>query len=109
MDTNTRKNEFTESVYALVVQIPTGRVMTYGQIAALAGNARASRIVGGLAHFGDLSLPWHRVVNKRGGLAVGYPGGREGHKRDLEREGIQVSGSNGDYWVDVSSLLWSPA
>jgi methylated-DNA-protein-cysteine methyltransferase-like protein len=105
----TSEMQFAERVRRVVEQIPKGRVMTYGQIAGLCGSARAARIVGGLAHFGDLSLPWHRVVNKKGGLAVGYPGGREGHKRDLEREGIQVSGSNGDYWVDVSSLLWSPA
>lgn len=90
---------------ALVAQIPPGRVMTYGQIAALCGNARAARIVGGIAHFGNPALPWQRVVNRAGGLAAGYPGGRQGHKQVLEAEGITVSD---DYRVDVQSLLWQP-
>lgn len=96
---------FRERVEALVAQIPKGRVMTYGQLAALCGNARAARIVGGIAHFGDPDLPWQRVVNKSGGLASGYPGGRSGHKQVLEGEGVIVSD---DYKVDVESLLWSP-
>lgn len=79
--------------------------MTYGQLAALCGNARAARIVGGIAHFGNPSLPWQRVVNKHGGLASGYPGGRLGHKQVLEAEGILISDN---YQVDVTSLLWFP-
>lgn len=96
---------FAERVNALVAQIPKGRVMTYGQIAALCGNARAARIVGGIAHFGDPDLPWQRVVNKSGGLASGYPGGREGHKQHLEAEGIAV---DADFRVNVGELLWNP-
>jgi methylated-DNA-protein-cysteine methyltransferase-like protein len=79
--------------------------MTYGQLAALCGNARAARIVGGIAHFGDSDLPWQRVVNKAGGLAVGYPGGREGHKQVLEAEGVAVSE---EMKVDVTQLIWWP-
>lgn len=96
---------FAERVNMLVAQIPTGRVMTYGQIAALCGNARAARIVGGIAHFGDPNLPWQRVVNKRGGLAAGYPGGREGHKQHLETEGVTV---DEDFNVNIGELLWDP-
>lgn len=102
------KNEnegFRERVYALVAQIPKGRVMTYGQLAALAGNPRAARIVGGIAHYGDPDLPWQRVVNKQGGLASGYPGGRAGHKAHLEAEGINVTD---EYYVNVDELLWNP-
>jgi alkylated DNA nucleotide flippase Atl1 len=79
--------------------------MTYGQLAALCGNARAARIVGGIAHFGDPDLPWQRVVNKKGGLASGYPGGRGAHKEHLESEGVIVSD---DYFVNVGELLWWP-
>ena len=79
--------------------------MTYGQIAGMCGNARASRIVGGIAHYGNPDLPWQRVVNKEGGLAAGYPGGREAHTKHLEAEGISVSD---DFFVDVNGLLWSP-
>lgn len=97
-------NSFRVRVEELVRQIPRGRVMTYGQIAALCGNARAARIVGGIAHFGDPDLPWQRVVNKRGSLAAGYPGGRVGHKAHLEAEGVEVI----DDRVDVQKILWRP-
>lgn len=102
-------SSFRERVEEIVSVIPVGRVMTYGQIAALAGSADAARIVGGIAHFGDPNLPWQRVVNKRGGLAAGYPGGRVAHKAHLESEGVHVYGSDGDYYVNVSELLWTPA
>lgn len=96
---------FRQKVEAYVAQIPHGRVMTYGQLAALAGSAFAARVVGGIAHFGDPDLPWQRVVNKQGGLASGYPGGKAGHKSALEEEGYVVSD---DYIVNVAELLWWP-
>jgi methylated-DNA-protein-cysteine methyltransferase related protein len=98
--------KFRDKVYELVSQIPKGRVMTYGQIAAMCGNARAARIVGGVAHFGDPAIPWQRVVNRSGGLASGYPGGKSGHKSALEAEGIEVTD---DFKVDIDSLLWIPS
>ncbi len=96
---------FRVRVEALVRQIPRGRVMTYGQIAALCGNARAARIVGGMAHFGDPNLPWQRVVNKQGRLAAGYPGGRAGHRQVLKAENVSVTE---DFIVDIAALLWWP-
>jgi len=96
---------FRERVEMVVRQIPKGRVMTYGQLAALCGNARAARIVGGIAHFGDPDLPWQRVVNKQGGLAAGYPGGRVGHAAALRAEGVEVSKNDA---VNVTKLLWWP-
>jgi methylated-DNA-protein-cysteine methyltransferase-like protein len=97
--------EFSRRVKALVALIPKGRVMTYGQIAALCGQPRAARIVGGIAHFGSSQLPWQRVVNKKGGLATGYPGGRVAHAKDLKADGIKVSSN---LTVDVDSLIWWP-
>jgi len=97
--------EFKERVWALVAVIPKGRVMTYGQIAALCGAAWAAWEVGQIAHTGPADLPWQRVVNKQGGLANGYPGGKSGHKAALEAEGITVSE---DYTIKVNELLWQP-
>jgi methylated-DNA-protein-cysteine methyltransferase-like protein len=97
-------SKFKDKVEALVAMIPTGRVMTYGQIAALCGNARSSRIVGGLAHYGNPDLPWQRVVNKSGGLASGYPGGRSGQQQVLEAEGVEVIEDK----VAVERLIWWP-
>jgi alkylated DNA nucleotide flippase Atl1 len=62
-------------------------------------------VVGQIAHTGPANLPWQRVVNKSGGLARGYPGGFEGHKKALEAEGIAV---NDEYKVDIGELLWQP-
>lgn len=97
---------FAEQIYALVAQIPEGRLMTYGQIAALCGKPRGAWEVGQIAHFGPTELPWQRVVNKQGGLAVGWPGGgRDVHKALLEAEGIAVSDA---YTVDIVNLQWWP-
>lgn len=99
------EQSFAEAVYEYVAQIPVGRLMTYGQLAALCGRPRAARIVGGIAHFGPEGLPWHRVVNKQGGLAAAFPGGRTEHARRLEEEGVSVSDN---YVVDIEKLLWWP-
>jgi methylated-DNA-protein-cysteine methyltransferase related protein len=96
---------FKTDVFNLISQIPKGRLMTYGQIAALCNAAWAAWEVGQIAHSGNPDLPWQRVVNKQGGLAKGYPGGVEHHKRDLELEGVKVSS---DYKVNISKLLWWP-
>lgn len=102
------KGEFAQRVEAIVAQIPIGRIMTYGQLAALSGNSRAGRIVGGIAHFGDPNLPWHRVVNKKGGLATGYPGGRVQHQKHLENEGVEFQRRGGEILLDVETLIWKP-
>lgn len=99
------QHNFSARVNALVSTIPIGKVMTYGQIAGLCGNARAARIVGGIAHFGDPELPWQRVVNAKGGLASGYPGGRVAHRQHLEAEGV-VFDDNGN--VNLEIHLWNP-
>lgn len=78
--------------------------MTYGQIAVMCGLPRGARIVGGVAHYGPLDLPWQRVVKKDGSLAEGYPGGTEGHKKDLEAEGVEIV----DYRVNMEKHLWRP-
>lgn len=97
---------FKNRVYELVAQIPEGRVMTYGQIAALCGAAWAAWEVGQVAHTGPGDLPWQRVVSKQGGLAAGWPGGgRAAHAARLRAEGVDVSD---EYKVDIEKLLWNP-
>lgn len=103
---NVIDGSFKEAVEGLVREIPYARVMTYGQIAALCSSPRAARIVGGVAHYGDSSLPWHRVVNKKGGLARGYPGGMSAHAQHLRDEGVYVSSKK--YTVSIDEYLWTP-
>lgn len=100
-----KSGNFRTRVEALVAGIPPGRVMTYGQLAAMAGSPLAARIVGGIAHYGNPALPWQRVVNKKGSLAAGYPGGRQAHAEHLRQEGVVVSP---DFYVDLEALLWRP-
>jgi methylated-DNA-protein-cysteine methyltransferase-like protein len=98
--------QFKERVYAVVAQIPEGRFMTYGQVAALCGEPRAAWEVGQIAHTGPTDLPWQRVVNKQGGLAVGWPnGGQAAHRAVLEAEGVSVGD---DFRVDIVRLQWWP-
>jgi methylated-DNA-protein-cysteine methyltransferase-like protein len=98
-------SEFKFRVYKIVKKIPRGRVMTYGQIAALCGAAWAAWEVGQIAHLGPDSLPWQRVVNKKGLLANGYPGGKVQHKKMLEADGVVVDDK---YKIDIDNLLWRP-
>jgi methylated-DNA-protein-cysteine methyltransferase related protein len=98
-------SEFKQKVDKLMTQVPYGQVTTYGDLAALAGHAHASRVVGGMAHYGDTSLPWHRLVNRFGGLASGYYGGREVQAKHLLEEGVTCT----DFIVDnFDSIRWQP-
>lgn len=98
-------NDFKHRVELIVSAIPKGQVMTYGQIAALSGNSRAARLVGGIAHFSNDNLPWHRVVNRLGGLASGYPGGRLAQSEHLKSEGVIVSSN---YYLNLEHYLYVP-
>ena len=100
-----RSDSFRERVETLMAQVPGGTVTTYGDLAGLAGQANASRIVGGIAHFGNSDLPWHRLVNRFGGLAAGFHGGREAQRQLLEQEGISCT----NFIVDnFEELRWRP-
>ncbi len=96
---------FFDCVYQAVCMIPKGRVATYGQIALLAGNPRASRVVGYALHVNPRPgvIPCHRVVNRFGGLAPAFAfGGTDAQQRLLEGEGVAVK--NGA--VDLKLYRW---
>lgn len=95
-----------DRVHAIVRAVPKGRVVTYGQVALLAGRPRAAREVGWIAHAGRKRVPWQRVVNREGGLAKGYTGGPAGQKKALQRDGVRV-GPNGR--VNLKRYLWTPS
>ena len=99
-------SDFRRIVYEVLRRVPRGRVVTYGQLALLAGRPRAAREVGWIAYEGGAGLPWQRVVNRFGGLASGYGGdGRVSHKRDLAAEGVRV---RRDLTVDLRRYQWWP-
>jgi methylated-DNA-protein-cysteine methyltransferase-like protein len=80
-----------DRVYRLMANLPEDKVTTYGDLAAMAGSPRAARVVGGIAHAGPTDLPWHRLVNAEGGLAVGFPGGQDVQRQLLAQDGIECT------------------
>jgi len=87
-----RKEEgFFDRVYAVVKRIPRGRVLTYGQVAALLGDPRWARMVGwALGGCTSGAIPCHRVVNSRGGCSSGYASGHpEQQRARLQAEGVR--------------------
>lgn len=80
-----------EKIYAVVKNIPEGKVATYGHVALLAGNPRWARVVGYALHINPEPgiIPCHRVVNCEGKVAPNFAfGGRDVQRRLLESEGI---------------------
>ncbi|WP_334075797.1 MULTISPECIES: MGMT family protein [Paenibacillus] len=85
---------FTAQVIEIISAIPAGKVMTYGQVAGAAGSPRAARQVVRILHSmsGKHGLPWHRVVNAQGEIAIREEEGFVLQKMFLEGEGVEVTG-----------------
>ena len=94
------KSDFYKEVYELLLEIPDGRVTTYGRIAERLGSRYYARAVGNALHLnpdGD-KYPCYKVVNSKGRLSDNYAfGGIEAQKKRLEAEGIEVT----DYKVEL--------
>lgn len=95
-----------EKIYAVVQQIPEGKVSTYGQVAKLAGNPRWARVVGAALHvnpaFGE--IPCHRVVNRVGRTAPAFAfGGSDVQRAMLGAEGVTFLS---DGTVDMKKHFW---
>ena len=101
------RNTFTDRAVTAIKNIPAGRVATYGQLAALAGNPRAARQVARLLHACSRleGLPWHRVVNREGRIVLSSAESRTQQRILLEREGIEFDGAGA---IDLERFLWRP-
>ena len=82
---------FTQAVVETIREIPQGKVMSYGQVAAAAGSPRGARQVVRILHTlsRKYALPWHRVVNIRGEIALDEHGGGGEQQERLEAEGVE--------------------
>ncbi|HEY7544831.1 MAG TPA: MGMT family protein [Blastocatellia bacterium] len=103
-------NRVFEQIYRRVLRIPRGRVMTYGQIARLLGDRYSARLVGWAMHAtpqDERNIPWHRVVNSRGGISTGRV---ILHQPDLQRLMLEAEGVvfNDRGFCDLSVYQWSP-
>jgi len=100
-------NVFTERVVGIIKRIPEGFVMTYGQIAELAGSPRGARQVVRILHSlsDKYDLPWHRVVNAKGEIAIQHEEGNYMQKLYLEQEGVEA-GLDGR--IDLEKYRYMP-
>lgn len=81
---------FTEQVIRIIQSIPEGKVMTYGGIARAAGSPRGARQVVRILHSMSrkYKLPWHRVINAKGMIALTEDESNSLQKLYLQEEGI---------------------
>jgi methylated-DNA-protein-cysteine methyltransferase-like protein len=98
--------KYRERVFKLVQRIPSGRVMTYGQVAAILGEGYTPRTVGFVMHSSEGDLPWHRVINAQGACSTGgllLPSNKQ--QLMLEREGVKFDERGR---CDLQKFLWMP-
>jgi len=99
-----------EKIYRMVLRIPRGRVMTYGQIARLLEDRYSPRLIGWAMHAtpdDGRSVPWHRVINSRGGISTGR---LLLHEPELQRLLLEAEGVVFDErgHCDLQVYQWSP-
>ncbi|MFD2680275.1 MGMT family protein [Bacillus seohaeanensis] len=87
---------FTERALTIIQSIPEGKVMTYGQIARIAGSPRGARQVVRILHSMSkkYQLPWHRVINSKGEIGLKEDDLFHVQKLSLESEGIKFTKDN---------------
>jgi len=97
--------EFTKEVIRIIQNIPSGKVMTYGQIATQAGNPWGARQVVRILNSSSNAyhLPWHRVLNAKGGISLTGIGGWEQGQRLLQEDILVIDG-----FVDLDLYLHHP-
>jgi methylated-DNA-protein-cysteine methyltransferase-like protein len=104
-----REDSFFELVYQVAMQIPWGRVTSYGAIAACLGTKLSARMVGwamNSAHYAPDNIPAHRVVNRNGMLSGKHHFKTPDTMQELlEQEGVKVVN---DKVVNFTQLFWDP-
>lgn len=109
--TNAAKGySFFEDVYAVVRQVPKGRVTSYGAIAAYLGTKLSARMVGWAmngAHDIKPKVPAQRVVNRNGMLSgKSHFGAPDAMEKLLNKDGVKVKD---DTVIHFEKIFWDPA
>lgn len=101
------EDSFFYAVKEIIRSIPAGKVATYGQIAKYAGNPQGARQVAWVLHASSRkeNLPWHRVINSKGGISLPHGSGYETQKALLEKEGVVFGKRDG---IDLKKYQWNP-
>jgi methylated-DNA-protein-cysteine methyltransferase related protein len=100
-------NSFTERAIGIIKHIPEGKVMTYGQIASLAGSPRAARQVVRILHSMSKKhrLPWHRVINSKGEIGIQDDESLQEQIFSLEGEGVEIQNNKR---IDLQKYQYLP-
>jgi methylated-DNA-protein-cysteine methyltransferase-like protein len=103
---NVNDKTYREIVYAIVRQIPVGKVMTYGQLAIILGEGYTARTVGYVMHGSDEGVPWQRVINSQGKCSTG----RLTMPLNLQQELLEAEGVvfNDRGKCDLAEFRWFP-
>ena len=104
-DADTRQPAFVTHVLGIVESIPPGRVMTYGDVAAVLGS-RGARLVGQILARHGADLPWWRVIRAGGHPPVGHEERALSH---YSAEGTPLKTGPHGYRIDYGAAHWSPA
>jgi len=96
-----------EVVHELVRRVPCGRVTTYGDLSRALGGRISALAAGWALSACPDDVPWHRVVNARGGLSTESRPGAAGsaQRRLLYAEGVAF---RDDGTVDLDAARWKP-
>ena len=96
--------DFTQDIIKIIKSVPSGKVLTYGLVAKLAGNPRGARQVSRVLHSltKKFDLPWHRIINSKGVIAIKSPDGRDQQRMLLEREGVEFTNQK----IDLKKYIW---
>ena len=98
---------FTARVFEVVLSIPYGHVTTYGAVAAMAFSPRAARAVGQAlrsAQWEPDAIPWHRVINAKGGISFRGDIARATLQRQrLVEEGVLFDARG---LIDLTRFAW---
>ena len=97
---------FFERVYQIVMRIPLGKVLSYGDVARMAGSPRSSRQVGWALHCNPRpgEIPCHRVLFRDGSVSSGFAfGGPQVQRAMLEAEGVVFDENNK---TDMQKFRW---
>lgn len=96
---------FTKKVVSIIKSIPEGKVVTYGQVAFMAGRPNGARQISWILNSMSEkeSLPWHRVINSSGKISLPEGYGFEEQMYRLKNEGVAFDTNNR---IDLKKFLW---
>lgn len=96
---------FTKKVVSIIKSIPEGKVVTYGQVAFMAGRPNGARQISWILNSMSEkeSLPWHRVINGSGKISLPEGYGFEEQMYRLKNEGVAFDSNNR---IDLKRFLW---